>query len=88
MGFDNTNSGNEHRYSNEDDAICKGTKQFQRLPYRGGAAQATACPVEKSKGLGLPLDGRDKDDKTQASTPHDLILRYLPIAEIVSDSRG
>ena len=55
---------------NEDNATSKG-QVVAPIPRRSGAGYA--CAVEESKGLGLPLDARDKDDKAQANAPHNQI---------------
>ena len=46
-----------------------------------------AIVVEESKRFGLSLDARDRDNGRQSRTPHGQILRYLPTADIESDSR-
>ena len=46
-----------------------------------------ATAVEESKRFGLPLDARDRGDRSQSRTPHGQIIRYLSTAEAESESR-
>ena len=46
-----------------------------------------ALVVQESKRFGLPLDARDRADRSFLGTPHGQILRYLATADSVSDGR-
>ena len=61
----------------------------ERAGARAGAEERyrDATAVEESKRFGLPLDARDRGDRSQSRTPHGQIIRYLSTAEAESESR-